>query len=78
MFLVELAMSSDASPPRPRGRRPKAGPKRDQNMLVKLTEAEKARIWEAAQSYGMTLSEFVRACTRDICTNGFSQPVKKL
>jgi hypothetical protein len=73
-------MSSDSSqtPPRPRGRRPKVGPKRDQNMLVKLTEAEKARIWEAALSYEMTLSEFVRACIRDICENGFSQPIKKL
>jgi hypothetical protein len=61
-----------------RGRRPKLGPKRDHNMLIKLTEAEKARLWQEALSYEMTLSEFVRAACRDICDNGFSQPIKKL
>ena len=72
-------MSKDNdSAPRRRGRRPKAGPKRDQNMLIKLTENEKARLWESALSYEMTLSEFVRAACRDVCDNGFSKPVRKL
>ena len=62
---------------KPRGRRPSKGPKRNQNMLIKLTETEKARLWDTALSYEMTLSEFVRAACRDICDNGFSKPVRK-
>ncbi len=71
---------SDETPKAPakRGRRPKIGPKRDHNMLIKLTAVEKEKLWEAAISYGMTLSDFVRAACRDVSENGFSQPIKKL
>lgn len=73
-----MTEDNSSKPPARRGRRPKVGPKRDHNMLIKLTEAEKARLWDAALSYEMTLSEFVRAACRDICENGFSQPIRKL
>jgi hypothetical protein len=61
-----------------RGRPLKVGPKRDRNMLVKLTKAEKERIWAKSTEHGMTLSQFVRTCVRDVCDNGLTRPVQKL
>ena len=61
-----------------RGRPFKQGPKRDCNMLVKLTAAEKELYWAKAREHGMTLSQFVRTCVRDVCDNGLTRPVQKL
>lgn len=59
------------------GRRPTPGPKRVKNILVKMTQDEKAAVWAAARLHEMTLSDFVRNCISDVCDNGFTIPVCK-
>jgi hypothetical protein len=59
------------------GRKPKKGPKRVENILIKVTEAEKVSTWNAAHEYRMTLSDFVRRCIVEVTVHGFTEDVKK-
>tara|TARA_Y100000593_G_C4256372_1_gene309870 strand:+ start:436 stop:657 length:222 start_codon:yes stop_codon:yes gene_type:complete len=59
------------------GRKPKKGPKRVENILIKVTEDEKATTWNAAHEHRMTLSDFVRRCIREVVEHGFTEEVRK-
>ncbi len=59
------------------GRKPKVGPKRVENILIKVTEAEKGATWDAAHKHRMTLSDFVRNCIEEVIKHGFTEDVKK-
>ena len=73
---VEMSMLSFDQKRKP-GRKPKKGPKRVENILIKVTETEKVTTWNAAHEYRMTLSDFVRRCIVEVIENGFTEDVKK-